>query len=90
MLKPRYAHTLRRDIKLLKKRQYDMAKFAETVTMLVQDKGMPEKYRDHPLKGNWLGFRECHLEPDWLLIYEVNRDNQILTLTRTGTHSDLY
>ena len=51
---------------------------------------MPEKFRDHDLTGNYKGCRECHIQPDWLLVYEVNNDELILYLIRTGTHSDLF
>ena len=51
---------------------------------------LSEKYRDHELSGNYSGCRECHIEPDWLLIYEIHNDKLILILTRTGTHSDLF
>ena len=51
---------------------------------------LPEKNRDHALTGDWVGHRECHIQPDWLLVYRVQNDVLVLTLTRTGTHSDLF
>ncbi len=62
----------------------------ETVVELLLDgQTLPEKYRDHQLTGNWKGYRECHIEPDWLLVYKIYESKQILSLVRTGTHSDL-
>lgn len=62
----------------------------ETVVELLLDgQTLPEKYRDHQLTGNWKGYRECHIEPDWLLVYKIYESKLILSLVRTGTHSDL-
>lgn len=58
--------------------------------ILANGETLPPKYKDHELKGNYQGHRECHIEPDWLLIYKIENDILILTLTRTGTHSDLF
>ena len=60
------------------------------VDMLAAGNELPEKYRDHSLSGNFAGCRECHITPDWLLIYEIANEELILYLTRTGTHSDLF
>ena len=60
------------------------------VDMLAAGNELPEKYRDHSLSGNFAGCRECHITPDWLLIYEISNEELILYLTRTGTHSDLF
>ena len=60
------------------------------VEMLLEGKQLPEKYQDHNLTGNWIGHRECHIEPDWLLVYYIEGDLLVLTLTRTGSHSDLF
>jgi mRNA interferase YafQ len=57
---------------------------------LVEEKPLDPKHNDHPLKGNYAGFRECHIQPDWLLIYKIDKGNLILTATRTGSHSDLF
>jgi len=62
----------------------------EVIDTLLQEIPLDAKYQDHDLKGNYLGFRECHIQPDWLLIYAVNHDELILTASRTGTHSDLF
>lgn len=61
----------------------------ETIALLAMGEALPEKYYDHALSGNWNGHRECHIQPDWLLIYRCDDDVLVLTLTRTGTHSDL-
>ena len=62
----------------------------ETVVELLLDgQTLLEKYRDHQLTGNWKGYRECHIEPDWLLVYKIYESKLILSLVRTGTHSDL-
>jgi len=71
------------------KRGCDPAPFEFVLNELVQGRKLPEKHRDHALTGDWVGFRECHIQPDWLLIYLIDKDALILTLTRTGTHSDL-
>ena len=79
----------RKDYKLAKKRGLKMEALAEVVTLLAKGETLPEKNRDHSLSGNWIGHRECHVLPDWLLIYRIEENVLVLTLTRTGTHSDL-
>lgn len=79
----------RKDYKLAKKRGLKMEALAEVVTLLAKGEALPEKNRDHNLSGNWIGHRECHVLPDWLLIYRIEENVLVLTLTRTGTHSDL-
>ena len=79
----------RKDYKLAKKRGLKMEALAEIVTLLAKGEALPEKNRDHSLSGNWIGHRECHVQPDWLLIYRIEENVLVLTLTRTGTHSDL-
>ena len=80
----------KRDLKLAKKRGYNLSLLTVVVDMLAAGNPLPEKYKDHNLSGNYVGCRECHITPDWLLIYEVEDDELILYLTRTGTHSDLF
>jgi mRNA interferase YafQ len=65
-----------------------MSKLREVILLLAEGEPLPARFRDHPLSGNWKEFRECHLEPDWLLIYKSDADD--LYLVRTGTHSDLF
>ena len=78
----------RRDVTLAQKRGKDMAKLREIILLLVEANPLPPRYKDHPLGGEWKHFRECHIEPDWLLIYKVEGND--LYLVRTGTHSDLF
>lgn len=80
----------KRDLKLARKRGYDLSLLGVVVNMLAAGNELPEKYRDHSLSGNFAGCRECHITPDWLLIYEISNEELILYLTRTGTHSDLF
>ena len=69
-----------------------MAKLDNTITLLASGEPLPPRYRDHPLKGNFIGERECHVEglPDWLLVYKKDKNRLVLLLTGTGTHSDLF
>lgn len=77
-----------KDIKLMKRRGKDISKIDHVIDLLCAEETLPEQYRDHPLRGNWIGFRECHIEPDWLLIYFINGKDLELILSRTGSHSD--
>lgn len=90
MLTIKYQTTFKRDYKRIKKRGYDVTKLAEVVDMLASGQELPAKYKDHPLIGDYEGCRECHIAPDWLLVYEMMEDELLLYLTRTGTHSDLF
>jgi mRNA interferase YafQ len=78
----------RRDVKLAQKRGNDTSKLREAILLLAAGIPLPAGYKDHPLGGNWAHHRDCHIEPDWLLIYKVDEDD--LYLVRTGTHSDLF
>lgn len=92
--KPKYGIVLtsmfKKDLKLAKKRGYDLSLLNNVVDTLATGQPLAEKYKDHSLLGNYKGCRECHITPDWLLIYEVSDSELILYLTRTGTHSDLF
>ena len=68
----------------------DMNLLEEVIQTILEEKLLAEKYRDHPLSGNYTGFRECHILPDWLLIYAIKQNKLVLTASRTGTHSDLF
>ena len=81
--------SFRRDLKRLKKRGYDLNLLDEVIQMLAEGKPLPARMRDHPLVGDYAGCRECHVAPDWLLVYKIGQ-GLILYLTRTGTHSDLF
>jgi mRNA interferase YafQ len=80
----------RRDIRKVKKRGKSLDKLKAIVTLLLYDEELPFKNRDHQLTGNWVGHRECHIEPDWLLIYRIHFEENTLELVRTGSHSDLF
>ena len=79
-----------KDLKRIAKRGYDISLLTEVIKKLVNGERLPEKNKDHALSGDYSGYRECHITPDWLLIYEIENDELILYLTRTGTHSDLF
>lgn len=88
MRKPISGAQFRRDVKLAAKRGKDMSKLREVILLLLEGGPLPARYKDHPLGGEWKHYRECHVEPDWLLIYKI--DSEELRLVRTGTHSDLF
>ena len=90
MLKPFPSNRFRRDVKIAAKRGLDVEILKKVVGLLENEIPLPERFRDHALTGDWAGFRECHLRPDWLLIYRVEQERAILHLARTGTHSDLF
>ena len=90
MLKLVTTAKFRKDYKRIKKRGYDLSLLEDVLDQLLQEKTLEQKYRDHALIGNYIGFRECHIQSDWLLIYAVSDSELILTASRTGTHSDLY
>ena len=80
----------RRDYKRMRKRGFDMTRIDEVITMLASGEPLDEKYHDHALGGDFIGHRECHISPDWLLVYYTENDILVLTLVRTGTHSDVF
>lgn len=80
----------KKDYKLAMKRGLDIKLLDEVIATLAMGLSLPEKNRDHALTGNWIGHRECHIMPDWLLVYRIEDDVLVLTLSRTGTHSDLF
>jgi len=77
-----------RDVKLAQRRGKDMSKLRALILLLIEGNPLPPSYKDHPLNGDWEHFRDCHIEPDWLLIYKI--DGNDLYLVRTGTHADLF
>lgn len=87
-LKP--TNKFKQDLKIAEKRGYNLQLLKDVLEILVAGKKLPAKYKDHNLQGNYKGCRECHITPDWLLIYEISEAQLILYLTRTGTHSDLF
>ncbi|MCM1263581.1 MAG: type II toxin-antitoxin system YafQ family toxin [Butyrivibrio sp.] len=90
MLKIRYHSSFKKDYKRVVKRGYDIKLMEDIIRKLANGEQLPEKNKDHPLNGDYIGCRECHITPDWLLIYEIDNGELILYLTRTGTHSDLF
>lgn len=92
MLRPEFTGQFKKDYKLAVKRGCDPDKLSEVITMLVNEQPLPEKYRDHALVNsrNYKNMRECHIEPDWLLVYKIEQEILILKLIRTGSHSDLF
>ncbi len=80
----------KKDYKLIKRRGLNTDLLKEIITKPANGEVLDPKHKDHPLTGNWIGHRECHIQPDWLLIYRYEEDVLVLTLTRTGTHSDLF
>ena len=84
------SNQFRKDLKLAKKRGFNIQNLREVINSLAAQKTFDNKYRDHGLSGEYSGFRECHVEPDWLLVYRINEDALELFLFRTGSHSDLF
>ena len=85
-----YTSRMKKDVKLMKKRGKNLTKLVGTLSLLAGGGSMPEEYKDHQLTGNLRDFRECHIEPDWLLLYRISKDKLILSATATGTHADLF
>lgn len=90
MLEIVLSNRFKKDLKMAKKRGYNLDLLNDVVEKLARQEPLPKKNRDHSLTGDFIGFRECHIQPDWLLVYRVNYEELILFLTRTGTHSDLF
>ncbi len=92
MLKIKFSNQFKKDFKLVIKRGYNIKKFEKVVELLQKQETLPINYKDHQLTNskNYKDVRECHIEPDWLLVYKIKEDILILELMRTGTHSDLF
>lgn len=88
MLKPVYLRSFEREIEKAKKRGLDMSKIKDIIEDLINEKPLAAKHKNHKLKGNFVGYWECHIEPDWLLVYK--KDDKHIYFARTGTHSDLF
>ncbi len=88
MLTPVSSSRFKKDVKRADKRKKDMGKLKTVLLLLISGAPLPAEYADHPLKGDWKGFRDLHIEPDWLLLYRIEGDE--LQLARTGTHADLF
>jgi mRNA interferase YafQ len=87
-LVPSFTSRFKKDVKQAERRGKDMARLRSVLSLLIDESPLPPGLLDHPLKGNWRGHRELHIEPDWLLIYKV--EGRGLWLARTGSHSDLF
>lgn len=83
-------NSFKKDIKRIRRRNLNLDLLDEVVEKLARQERLEEKYCDHALTGSLVGFRECHIQPDWLLIYRVDGNDLVLVLSRTGTHSDLF
>lgn len=88
MRRPAYSGQFRRDVRQAQKRGKDIDKLKALLTLLIAGEALPAHYLDHPLKGEWRGFRDAHIEPDWLLIYCIDGDT--VRFERTGRHADLF
>ena len=86
----KFTNQFNKDIKLAKKQNKDLNKLFDVVNILAEGGILEAKYRDHDLSGEYKGTRECHVEPDWLLVYEIQNDVLVLMLYRLGTHSELF
>lgn len=85
-----FTNKFKKDIKLAVKRNLDISLFKTVIEILEKDGKLPAKYKPHVLKGNYKGLWECHIQPDWLLVWEQNDEIKLIALIRTGTHSDLF
>ncbi|MBQ9180527.1 type II toxin-antitoxin system YafQ family toxin [Candidatus Saccharibacteria bacterium] len=92
MLESKYEKQFKKDLKVVKRRGYDMDLIFEVIELLLAEDTLPQKYQDHALIKNkkYRNVRECHILPDWLLVYRVEKELELLRLVRTGTHSDLF
>ena len=90
MLTPIFHGSYKRERKLMKKRGKDMNELTEVMALLINEQPLQPKHENHPLHGNYKGWMECHVEPDWLLIYRIDKESREVIFYRTGSHSDLY
>ncbi len=88
MRKVFYSGQFKRDIRRQERRGKDMEKFRAITRLLIAGEALPARYKDHPLKGVWTGYRDAHIEPDWVLIYKIDGDT--VRFERNGTHADLF
>lgn len=80
----------KKDIKRLNKRGKEIAKLKNVLELLIEGEPLPEQFKDHPLRGDFAGSRDCHIEPDWVLIYTLTEKDAHVRFERTGSHSDLF
>ena len=86
----KYTPQFKKDFKLAEKQGLPISELKAVVRLIANGDILPQKYRDHQLTGRWSGHRECHIRPDWLLIYYISENSLVLTLSRTGTHAKLF
>ena len=89
MLEPIYTTRFRKQFKLMKKRGMEMDKLVQVMDMIINEEPLPPNYHNHPLHGEWEGIFDCHIQGDWVLIYEPDQQSRTVAFHRTGTHSDL-
>jgi mRNA interferase YafQ len=90
VLKPSFTKQFEKDLKLILRRGKNEKKIRDVMARLIKQEVLDPRHRDHKLSGNWIGRRDCHIEPDWLLIYQVDEAANLIVFERTGTHSDLF
>jgi len=90
ILKVQFTNKFQKDIKLATKRNLNTNLLKDVIEILRTGQKLDGRYKDHPLTGNYAGYRECHIQPDWILVYRIYEDKLTLLLARTGTHSDLF
>lgn len=91
MYKPKYTKSFNKDIRRLERSgSHDIEKLKVVIHKLINGEPLEPRYKDHKLTGNYEGHRDCHIEPDWLLIYRIDKEMQTITFTRTGSHADLF
>lgn len=86
----KFTKQFKKDLKLLERKHKDIGLLKQIVSKLANGEKLPYQNKDHELTNNWTGHRECHIQPDWILIYRIELEVLVLTLSRTGTHSDLF
>ena len=89
-LRPAYTGRFKRDVKTMQKRGKDMQKLKELMELLIEQLPLEPRHRDHSLSGPWNGHRDCHVDPDWVLIYKIVFEENEIRFERTGTHADLF
>jgi mRNA interferase YafQ len=90
MLKPRFTGFFKKERKLMRKRGRDINKLNEVTRMIINEQPLPPERRNHPLKGEWKDALECHIQGDWVIVYEIDPEARTVTFQRTGSHSDLF
>jgi mRNA interferase YafQ len=90
MLKPRFTGPFKRERKLMEKRGKDIHKLTEVMDLIINEEPLPPERCNHPLKGKWKDSLECHIQGDWVLVYEIDPEARTVAFQRTGSHSDLF